>query len=130
MPFPNWLARANRRVTNRFMIRMASRPPFAALTHTGRVSGRRYRIPLNAFPSSTGFVLPATYGTDSDWVRNLMASGDATLEYGGQTLTLTDPRIVDIATARTHLPWWERGFLAFLRVREVVICGIDLGRTA
>ncbi len=130
MPFPQWLARLNRRVTNRAMIRLANLPPFAALTHTGRVSGRRYRIPLNAFPTPTGFVLPATYGTGADWVRNMMAAGDATLEYGGRHLQLVDPRIVDTASAHDHLPWWSRAFLATFRVREVVIADADLARTA
>lgn len=130
MPFPTWLARVNRRFTNRILIRAANRPPFAALTHTGRVSGRRYRIPLNAFPTPTGFVLPATYGTGADWVRNVLAAGEATLEFRGHTLRLVEPRLVGPAEVRPYLPLWARSFLAILRVDDFVECHADLGRTA
>ncbi len=130
MPFPNWLARVNRRFTNRILIRAADRPPFAALTHTGRASGRRYRIPLNAFPTPTGFVLPATYGTGADWVRNVLAAGEATLEFRGHTLRLVEPRLVDLAEVRPYLPLWARSFLKILRVDDFVVCHADLGRTA
>jgi deazaflavin-dependent oxidoreductase (nitroreductase family) len=130
MPFPQWLAKMNRRFTNRILIRLATRPPFAALNHTGRSSGHDYRIPLNAFPTPTGFVLPATYGTGADWVLNLLAAGEAKLEYAGQTLPLTAPRLVDLVDARPYLPLWVRWFLPIVRVRDFVLCDTDLGRTA
>lgn len=116
MPLPRSLAKVNKRITNRIMIRLAARPPFAALHHVGRSSGRDYRIPINVFPTHDGFVFALTYGPESDWVKNVLAAGGAELEYGGERIGLTSPRFVGAAAARTAVPGGVRLFLRLLRV--------------
>ena len=50
MPLPKRLARFNRHVTNPVLRHVAGRLPwFAILTHVGRRTGRRHRIPVNLF---------------------------------------------------------------------------------
>ena len=81
IPLDDYIAVINKHVTNRFFLLFAKwLPPFAIVNHLGRRSGRRYRTPILAFPTETGFVFVLTYGRDVDWVRNLMASDSGRLE--------------------------------------------------
>jgi len=94
MPIPRWVARFNKRVTNRLFLVFAGRlPPFAIVNHTGRSSGRRYRTPVLAFTTETGFVFALTYGRDVDWARNLVASGGGSLRYKGEEIQLCGVRL-------------------------------------
>ena len=121
VPFPAWVARVNRRLTNPILIRLTDRPPFAALTHTGRVTGRTHRIPVNAFPTETGFVIACTYGRSADWVRNLCANGRAELEYDGERIAVRRPRLVGPQAVKRYLPPGLRLFLGVLRVNEYMV---------
>jgi deazaflavin-dependent oxidoreductase (nitroreductase family) len=95
MPIPHWIARFNRQVTNRLTLRVAPvLPGFGVVVHTGRQSGRRYRTPVNVFARRGGFVIALTYGPDSQWVRNVMASGGCALTTRGRTWQLTRPRLL------------------------------------
>ncbi len=69
MPIPISLGKFNKRVTNRLMIGRADQPPFAAIRHRGRTSGREYRISLNAFPRRNEVVFALTYGSGTDGLR-------------------------------------------------------------
>ncbi|HLZ26758.1 MAG TPA: nitroreductase family deazaflavin-dependent oxidoreductase [Chloroflexota bacterium] len=95
MPAPRWMARFNRQVTNRVTRPLAPYlPGFGVVVHTGRQSGRQYRTPVNVFARRDGFVIALTYGPDSQWVRNVLASGGCTLETRGRRWRLTGPRLV------------------------------------
>ena len=76
MPYPRWLARINKVLFNPRMIRKGSYP---VVRHVGRVSGTAYETPLDAFPTTSGYVLVCRYGPTSDWVQNVLATGGATL---------------------------------------------------
>jgi deazaflavin-dependent oxidoreductase (nitroreductase family) len=91
MPYPRWLATINKRVVNPRQIRKGK---FPVVAHVGRTSGRVYQTPLDAYPTKTGYVLVARYGPESDWVRNILAAGTATLRIGGEEHTLDSPRLV------------------------------------
>jgi len=101
MPLPRWLARLNRRVFNPREIRKGVRP---VLTHVGRVSGAEYRTPMDAHPVDGGYVFICNYGPESDWVRNVLASGSARLRAGGRDCDLTSPRMIDHDEAWALLP--------------------------
>jgi hypothetical protein len=63
----------NKLVTNRILIHIAGTRfgHFAVLTHTGRKSGKPYRIPIIAEPVKNGFVIALTYGKNADYpLRN------------------------------------------------------------
>ena len=84
------------KVTRRFTIDSAGTPgAYATLVqHVGRKSGRVYETPVRATTSDNGFVITLPYGTDSDWVKNVMAAGKATLVYEGATYAVDQPEIV------------------------------------
>jgi deazaflavin-dependent oxidoreductase (nitroreductase family) len=91
MPLPRWLAQINKRVFNPREIRRGKYP---VVTHVGRTSGKAYQTPLDAFPTSSGYVLVARYGPQSDWVQNILAAGTATLRIEGEDHSLDTPRLV------------------------------------
>jgi deazaflavin-dependent oxidoreductase (nitroreductase family) len=96
MPLPHALARFNGVVTNRITGRFAGwLPGFAIVVHRGRVSGRAYHTPVNAFRRrGGGWVLALTYGPDAQWVRNLLAEGRGGLVAGGRLHQVVGPRLV------------------------------------
>jgi deazaflavin-dependent oxidoreductase (nitroreductase family) len=94
MPLPRSLARANRRVTNRLLGGLATRLPlFGVVVHTGRRSRRQYRTPVNVFRRGDRYIIALTYGSNADWVRNVLADGGCTLETRRRTLRLSSPQL-------------------------------------
>lgn len=94
MPLPRSVARFNRHVTNRVLGPLAPYlPGFGVVVHTGRKSHRVYRTPVNVFKRAGGYLIALTYGPDSDWVHNVVASGGCALQTRGRTLQLTRPRV-------------------------------------
>ena len=94
MPLPRAVARFNRQVTNRLTGLFAPYLPyFGVVRHSGRKTRRAYRTPVNLFPRPGGFVIVLTYGPNADWVRNVLASGGATLETRGQVARVSQPRV-------------------------------------
>jgi deazaflavin-dependent oxidoreductase (nitroreductase family) len=85
----------NRRVTNRVSGPLAPHlPGFGLVRHTGRRSGRSYETPVNVFRRPDGFVIALTYGTQADWVQNVVAAGGCELVTRGRRYRLVDPEIV------------------------------------
>jgi deazaflavin-dependent oxidoreductase (nitroreductase family) len=73
--------------------------PYTLLRHTGRRSGREYQTPLGAYRFGDGFVLGLTYGPDSDWCRNVLASGHAVLKWHGQEYAVERPEIIAVTAS-------------------------------
>ena len=105
MQVPRFMRRVNRALTNRLMGPVAGfLPPLAIVHHEGRKSGSRYRTPVLAFPVEGGLLTPLPYGTDTDWVLNLLAAGGGKLEASGQQIVVENPRVVDTEEAMPLLP--------------------------
>ncbi|RZU53243.1 deazaflavin-dependent oxidoreductase (nitroreductase family) [Krasilnikovia cinnamomea] len=94
----------------------------AALHHVGRRSGRSYTTPVVAEPVGDEFVIPLPYGANVDWLRNIRASGRATIDVYGRRYAIDDPRVVDAADAlpmvrQSRREVWHRlGIDRYLRV--------------
>jgi deazaflavin-dependent oxidoreductase (nitroreductase family) len=95
----------------------------AAIRHTGRKSGNQYSTPVGAERVQDGFLIPLGYGTKVDWLQNVIAAGRATLTTEGETHDVTDPELIDAATALpmltpTRRRSWERvGIPQYLKVK-------------
>jgi deazaflavin-dependent oxidoreductase (nitroreductase family) len=100
------VAAFNLAVTNRITSRFAGRlPGFGIITHVGRRSGRIYRMPVNVFRASNGFLIALTYGRDSEWVKNVLEAGGCQLETRGVQYQLSAPTIMhDPTRKRFPLP--------------------------
>jgi deazaflavin-dependent oxidoreductase (nitroreductase family) len=83
----------------------------AAIGHTGRKSGKRFSTPVGADRTQDGFVIPLAYGTRVDWLQNVLAAGQATISAEGETHDVTEPEVIDAATALPMLvPKRRRSF--------------------
>jgi hypothetical protein len=67
------------------------------LRHTGRISGTAYETPLATKPIDDGFVIDLVYGPRTEWLKNLLASGTATIVYGGTTYEVDHPEVPALA---------------------------------
>jgi deazaflavin-dependent oxidoreductase (nitroreductase family) len=95
LPAPRSIARFNRSFTNRLTSKVAGYlPGFAIVSHVGRKSGRAYRTPVNAFRTDDGYIIALTYGAESDWVKNVLATGSCELQTRGRRERLYNPHIV------------------------------------
>ena len=122
MVLPRWLARTNRRFTNRLLGRIPQRvSPFVTLHHVGRKSGRPYAVPLAGFATATEILLIPTYGPGGDWVQNVIAAGAFSVQRRGELLSFRDAHLVDRTTAWPYLPRFVRLAMRALRVHWFVL---------
>ena len=100
MPMPRWWAHMNKRVFNP---RALAGGNWTVLNHVGSSSGRSYRTPLGGWEVEGTRMFPVVYGPKTDWLRNVMKSGVATLEVDGAVERLERPRVLTDAVARPLL---------------------------
>src|SRR5690349_2812610 len=73
----------------------ATRAPFfGVITHRGRKSGRIYRTPVNVFRRGDSYLFFLTYGSDVQWVKNVLAAGSCSLETEGKMINLVEPEVI------------------------------------
>ncbi len=129
VPLPTWIARFNKRVTNRFIEPLVRRSSgFAIVHHTGRRSATPYRTPVNIFDAGDESAIVAlTYGPAADWVQNVLASGGS-VERVNLTSTIRSVTIVGRPEAWPYIPRIVRIALRILTVRHFML--IRLGDAA
>jgi deazaflavin-dependent oxidoreductase (nitroreductase family) len=69
-------------------------PSFGVLTYRGRKTGRTYHTPINAFRRGDDYFFFLTYGSDVQWVKNVLAAGSCSLETRGQVVELVEPELI------------------------------------
>lgn len=118
MPMSARLARFNRVVTNPILGRLAPWcPGFGVIYHRGRVSGRAYHNPICVFEHHGGYVVALTYGSLTDWVKNVLAAGECDLVTRRQRHHLISPTVC-VDPERTGIPQPFRVILAVANVTE------------
>jgi hypothetical protein len=65
-----------------------------------------------------GYVVSLPYGSDRDWVKNVLAAGSCGLERGGRHLELTQPSVLRGGDGMVLVPALMRAGLRALRVTE------------
>lgn len=112
--------RVNRAVFNPRQLKSAGKPgAYASIVrHTGRTSGRHYETPVGAEATDDGFVIALVYGSGSDWVKNVVAAGTATIVHEGVTYQVERPEVVPLDEAIDAFPESDRRSLRFVGVRE------------
>jgi deazaflavin-dependent oxidoreductase (nitroreductase family) len=102
--FPTRLDRWQMKYMNPAVRRVARfLPTFAVIKHRGRKSGRPYETVVNAYRK--GDVLAILLGQgNTDWVKNVLAAGEADLEVHGRDVHITNPRVVPAGTDGEGLP--------------------------
>ena len=98
-------------------------PAFGVLTHVGRRTGRVYRTPINLFRRGDDYLFFLTYGSDVQWVKNIMAAGSCSVETRGRAVDLVEPELItdpELGPAPPHVRFVERrvaGVTQYLRMR-------------
>ncbi len=83
------------KIFNRLSIHFAGwMPSFAILTHSGRKSGRTLRTPINVFRRGDHYVFALTYGSDVQWLKNIMAAGECWMRTRGRDIHLVEPELI------------------------------------
>ncbi len=122
MPLPPALRRFNRRVTNPVLGTLFGRvPPFGMVRHVGRRSGRPYRTPVWAFRGGRPVGFALLYGSDVDWLANVLAAGEFELERRGQVLRLGSLEVVRDPAVAGGLPAPIRWALEVFDTHEFLV---------
>ncbi|MBP2194230.1 nitroreductase family deazaflavin-dependent oxidoreductase [Nocardia goodfellowii] len=102
--------RFNRRFTNRHNMKTAGQPgaTSSVIRHRGRSSGKAYATPIGVTEAGDEFVILLPYGTNPDWLKNVLAAGSAEVVHEGVPYRATDPEVVSAASVARHLSRPER----------------------
>ena len=96
---------------------------YGVLEHRGRTSGREYRTPVVVQSAGDTFLIPIPFGESTQWVQNVLAAGGASVVWGGRTIDVTDPQVVERREAGVSFNAIERFAMAragidrFMRLR-------------
>jgi deazaflavin-dependent oxidoreductase (nitroreductase family) len=129
---PSWLVRVVigplTKVLNPVMMTLAGRrhvPMAAQVRHVGRKSGRPYVTPVAARMAGDTFVVPLTFGNQSDWSRNVRAAGGCVIRHGGADHQASQPSLADWAEVRglvrTAFNPVMRGMFRMLGIRQFLL---------
>jgi deazaflavin-dependent oxidoreductase (nitroreductase family) len=93
-------------VGNPLQLRSAGRPGSYAsvIRHQGRRTGRTYQTPVWAVPTEDGFAIAVVYGSGTDWLKNVVASGAAAIVHHDATYPVDRPELVPMERARAYFP--------------------------
>ncbi len=111
-----------KRYLNPLMLKMAGRRavPQAIIHHVGRKSGQSRVTPVAVAPIEHGFAIPLPYGPSTDWCRNILASGNCTLQWHGTTYNLVDPEIVAASSVITQFLPVQQLIFRILKIEYVL----------
>jgi deazaflavin-dependent oxidoreductase (nitroreductase family) len=76
----------------------------SVIRHEGRKTGKTFETPVVAIPTDDGFVIALPYGPESDWVKNVLAGGSATIVHDGSTYVVEKPEVVPMTDAADSFP--------------------------
>ena len=120
------------KVLNPVVRRMAGKKHmgWAALVyHKGRRSGNQYSTPAGAHVLGNEILIPLTFGTESDWCRNLRAADGGTIRYRAKDYLVSSPEVVAADSIRPLLKRafkpYERGFMKMMKIKSFLHLKID-----
>lgn len=116
------------KVLNPLIARFAGRPHFrmaAQLRHVGRKSGRPYVTSVGARLRGDAILIPLTFGSQSDWARNVQAAGGCSITIEGNDYEATQPELLDrhdaASLAKSAFSPVERASLRLLGIRQFML---------
>jgi deazaflavin-dependent oxidoreductase (nitroreductase family) len=68
-------------------------PGFGLLTYQGRNTGRTYHLPVNVFRRGKQYIFVLTYGSESQWVKNVLTAKGCEMRVGGRDIRLVEPEV-------------------------------------
>jgi deazaflavin-dependent oxidoreductase (nitroreductase family) len=95
-------------------------PGMSTIAHRGRKSGKTYETVVTAFRKGNQVAIALGHGK-TDWVKNVLAAGEADLRFSRKEVHLTNPRIVPAGSGAEGLP-----LMARLQAKNVAIFVADI----
>jgi deazaflavin-dependent oxidoreductase (nitroreductase family) len=95
-------------------------PGMATIKHRGRKSGKPYETIVTAYRKGNTVAIALGHGK-TDWVKNVVAAGEADLRFIRREVHLTNPRIVPAGGDAQGLP-----FMARAQVKKMAIFVADI----
>lgn len=120
MPIPRAVTQLNKRYANKALVHLAGHGWFVELEHTGRRSGRTYRVPIMAFDGGDVVTIALTYGPGVDWLANLHTAGGGRMHLRDELLHLGQPARLTDAEGRARVPQPPRALLPLLGCHDYV----------
>ena len=82
-------------------------PGMATIKHRGRKSGKPYETIVTAYRKGDLLAIVLGHGK-TDWVKNVLAAGEADIHFIRRDVHLTNPRIVPAGSDAEGLPFMAR----------------------
>ena len=95
-------------------------PGMSTISHRGRKSGKTYQTVVTAYRKGNQVAIALGHGK-TDWVKNVLAAGEADLRFLRREVHLTNPRIVPAGGDAQGLP-----FMARAQVKNMAIFVADI----
>jgi deazaflavin-dependent oxidoreductase (nitroreductase family) len=104
MIMPVWLERFQIKYVNPLLRPLSKRMPgFAVISHRGRTSGKEYETIVTAYRKGNVLAIGLVHGK-TNWVKNVLAAGEADIHVGRKDLHLVNPRVLPAGTVDPTLP--------------------------
>jgi deazaflavin-dependent oxidoreductase (nitroreductase family) len=104
MIIPVWLERFQIKYVNPMLRPLSKRMPgFAVIKHRGRTSGKEFETIVTAYRKDSILAIGLVHGK-TNWVKNVLAAGEADIHVGRKDLHLTNPRVLPAGTVDPTLP--------------------------
>ncbi len=108
MKFPPWLENFQIKYINPVAVPIARFVPgVTVIKHRGRTSGRNLETAVSAYRKGHTVAIMLAHGK-TNWVKNILAAGEADIRLSGRDVHLTNPRIVEAGTDDPSLPLMAR----------------------
>jgi deazaflavin-dependent oxidoreductase (nitroreductase family) len=101
-------------------VRAAAQPgsTVSLIRNVGRVSGRAYETPVDVVPAGDAYLIALPYGTNAQWVRNVLAAGSATIVTEGHPTPVDRAELIPMAEVIDAFPPGDRSGFRLLRTDQ------------
>ncbi|HYR12973.1 MAG TPA: nitroreductase family deazaflavin-dependent oxidoreductase [Mycobacterium sp.] len=108
MMFPVWAENVQVKYFNP-MIKPFARylPGMATIKHRGRTSGKPYETIVTAYRRGNVLAIALGHGK-TDWVKNVLAAGEADVHFIRRDVHIVNPRILPAGSSTEGLPFMAR----------------------
>ena len=122
MVFPPWFENLQVKYLNK-MVKPFARflPGMATIKHRGRKSGKPYETIVTAYRKGDVVAIVLGHGK-TDWVKNVVAAGEADLHFIRSDVHITNPRIVPAGSGAEGLPAPAR-----MQAKRAAVLVADIG---
>lgn len=104
MRFPVWFENFQIKYINPVAVALARYiPGVTVISHRGRKSGRHFTTAVSAYRKGDTVAIMLAHGK-TNWVKNILATGEADIRLGRREVHLVNPRIIPAGSDDPSLP--------------------------